>query len=77
MKYLRQIHGQPDNGLAKEWATIKADTPMGAVIKNLHPIKLNGIERAWVYIAPKTTDNLHENGMPIMVHRFEILVNHN
>jgi len=74
MKYLRQYHGQPDNGMASEWAHIKADTPQDASVKGLTIKKIGAAKIIYAYVAVDTPGNKHENGMPIALHRFDLRI---
>jgi len=74
MKYLRQYHGQPDNGLSSEWAHIKADNPRDASVKGLSIKKIGKAKMIYAYVAIDTQENKHDNGMPIAVHRFDLMI---
>lgn len=73
MRYLRQYAIDGEKDLSPVWAHIKAPTPMDAAVKGIDH-SLLGCGTVYAYIAPDEPSNLHANGMPIFVRRYELKI---
>ena len=53
---------------------LKADTPQDAAMAGFTIDKIGNSDMVYAYIAEDIPSNRHKNGMPLVVHRFDLKI---